>query len=180
MGGVPVPVRSSQAGMTLIEVMAVVLIIGLMSSLAILTIPSRDTPAQDVTKTLQRTLQSVQEEAILLGRPIGLDITEEGAVTVRVYEGGTWVHKRNVPGIERGNVTVRRTGLDLRAIEEDTRQTPRRFGRREVNAKTQTPPPGFISDPTGVSMTALYIIEDNQERYELEVADTGAVLVRAR
>ena len=64
--------------MTLVEVMVVVFIIGLTSSLGILTMPERADPAERATDDFARDVRQVADRAILTGRVQGIDLTDEG------------------------------------------------------------------------------------------------------
>ncbi len=69
-----------QTGFTLLEVMLVALLLGMVATTVVLTIPSTD-PRQKLTREADRMIglmQLAQDEAILSGRELGMEITETG------------------------------------------------------------------------------------------------------
>ncbi|MEM6535088.1 MAG: type II secretion system protein [Pseudomonadota bacterium] len=164
--------------MTLIEVMAVVMIIGLTSSLVLLTVPSRKSAAQEAAESISQAVISLQEQAIVLGRPLGIDISENGALTLHTFERGVWAVDRAYPAPPRGDVSVRRADIAIGLLDDDDDETESL--REATETVRSVDPPDFISDPTGMSMTAIYLIEDASQTFEVEVAENGEVHVRER
>lgn len=166
--------------MTLIEVMAVVLIIGLTSSLVLLTVPSRKSAAQEAAEAISQTMISLQEQAIVLGRPLGIDIAENGEMTVHSYVRGAWSIEDVYPAGSRGGVSVRRTDIAIGLLDDDDDDDERESLSEAIASTQVVDPPAFISDPTGMSMTAIFLIEDRSQTFELEVAENGEINVRKR
>ena len=70
--------RSSERGMTIVEVLMVVFIIGLAAGIVTLTIPQRPTEEQAGAQAFARVLREAQDQAILSGQPLGLKLSENG------------------------------------------------------------------------------------------------------
>ena len=62
--------------MTLVEVMAVLFIIGLTAGLVTLTLPQRPTDEQASAQAFARILRDAQEQSILAGQPVGLKLDD--------------------------------------------------------------------------------------------------------
>ena len=71
--------RSSQRGFSLLELMVVIFIIGLLSGVAVLTLPSKDGGAllQEQRFKLLGSLRSARAEAVFSGRSLGLAWQQE-------------------------------------------------------------------------------------------------------
>jgi len=118
------------AGFTLIEVMMVLLIIGLMSTAVLLTVPDKKPAAQDFTEKLVRDLNLASQNSLISGEPTGFGLTRDGYV-IYAYEDEHWSQRlvKNWPE----NVSVR--------FEKDRR-------RLELPRK---PLPVIVFEPTGRS-----------------------------
>lgn len=74
----PSPRRRSEAGFTLVELMVVLVIMGLMASVAVLAVGRRQPSLAKVADQFGARLVRAKEEAILTNRPVGVRITSQG------------------------------------------------------------------------------------------------------
>lgn len=79
----------SDAGLSLIEIMVALFIVGLASSFVVLSLPRSPTPLIEVRVILERLFEDQRVEAILGGVPRGL-LIEDHEVSVLVFRGGEW------------------------------------------------------------------------------------------
>ena len=66
------------AGMTLVEVMMVIFIIGLATTVAVITLPPREAAEARMLRQVETALGQAQDRAVLTGEVIGLQQTEAG------------------------------------------------------------------------------------------------------
>lgn len=81
--------RSSQAGFTLLEVLTVVFIMGLVTSLVVIALPEPEQDLQTEARRLERTIDQLQDRAILTGAVHALDLTASNYQVTR-WQAGTW------------------------------------------------------------------------------------------
>ncbi|MDX1654486.1 MAG: type II secretion system minor pseudopilin GspH [Candidatus Competibacteraceae bacterium] len=72
------PFPRPMGGFTLLEVMVTMLLIGIVTGFAVLTIPQRASPVEEESRRLQALLDLARQEAILRGRPRGVRFNETG------------------------------------------------------------------------------------------------------
>jgi general secretion pathway protein H len=82
--------RSLESGFTLIEILMVVFIIGLSSSLVIMSLPERVSGLQQDAFVLQRDVDALANRAILTGIPHALEFNGR-AYEGRAHQAGKWV-----------------------------------------------------------------------------------------
>ena len=73
----------TQAGMTLVEVMAVLFIVGLTAGIVTLTLPENPSDEEASAQAFARVLTDAQDRAIMTGQPVGLNLTERGYMLVQ-------------------------------------------------------------------------------------------------
>ncbi|MEO1642402.1 MAG: GspH/FimT family pseudopilin [Pseudomonadota bacterium] len=158
MDGLLAHTRRSELGMTLVEMMAVVFIIGLATSLVVVTMPERADPAERAADAFTRDVRQVADRAILTGRVQGLDIHDDGYTAVQLRQ-GDWVEQ------PRAKARVSNKALDLRVR-----------GLAEVAEGV----PELVFDPTGVNDPVEVEMRMGRARYVLTVAADGEVTREAR
>ncbi|MEM8616808.1 MAG: GspH/FimT family pseudopilin [Pseudomonadota bacterium] len=148
----------ADAGMTLVEIMVVVFIIGLASTLVVLNLPRGASPAQRAAEGLQTQLIRWQDQAILSGAPIGL-VVEEERYSAAIWRRGDWQ--------AFGPVT---------ALERQLRLTPEDIETQLAAANG----PSIVFDPTGVTPSARFRLAGQGEVFIISLTDDGDVRVEAR
>ncbi|MEM8988539.1 MAG: type II secretion system minor pseudopilin GspH [Pseudomonadota bacterium] len=81
--------RVKTAGFTLIEVMAVVFIMGLMAGVVVLSMPREDTTLKDAARRFAADVKHAADESIVGGRTVGLSVDDRG-YAFYLYEAGDW------------------------------------------------------------------------------------------
>lgn len=78
------------AGMTLVEVMLVIFIMGLVTSVAVMTLPPRETQQERAVRKVETVLRDAQDRSVLTGEIIGIQPTENGIELVS-WTGEEWL-----------------------------------------------------------------------------------------
>lgn len=81
--------RSRSRGFTLLEVLVVMMIIGVVISLAVLSIKSDDQTLEEEARRLQALINLTGQEAILQSKEFALEFTDDGYDFV-VFDGKKW------------------------------------------------------------------------------------------
>jgi len=143
---------SRQAGMTLVEVMAVLFIVGLTAGLVTLTLPQRPSEEQASAQAFARILREAQDQAIMAGQPVGLKLNDQGYALVQ------WRRDFWRP---QGKAVI----------------LPQRM---EISAQTEKPPgpeswPEIVFDPTGIVQPAEFQLRARGVRIDISLAESGEV-----
>ena len=151
-----------QRGMSLIEVMVVVFIIGLSAGIVVVTLPASKGPALQAAEAFAETIAEAQEQAIMTGHPVGLRFTEDGYALTR-WRQGAWMSNRSPITLQRA--------VDIRLRSEI-----------EADRDTERPEdwPDLIFDPTGINTALEFRISARSERIDVFVLETGEVQVETR
>lgn len=150
--------RRNEAGMTLVEVMVVLFIIGLASTVVVLTLPAQDSQARRTADDIAQTLQVAQDRAILTGNTVGL-ILGKAQIKTSIWRDGVWVTDRQT--------------LDLPSAVD-----VRYLGQRDGEQSTDLPT--LLFDPTGVNTDIQFSIDGPSEAIELTFTAFGEVQIEAR
>lgn len=146
-----------QAGMTLVEVMAVLFIIGLTAGLVTLTLPERPSEEQASAQAFARVLREAQDHAIMAGQPVGLKLNERGYT---LYQ---WRREGWRP--QTGGAVLPR-GVDI-TRQSDAPEAPDLW-------------PELIFDPTGIVQPTEFQLRARGVRIDITLAETGEVTLVER
>lgn len=147
----------AQRGMTLVEVMTVLFIIGLTAGIVTLTLPQRPTEEQASAQAFAKLLREAQDQAIFAGQPLGLRLTNNGYTLVQWRQDG-W-RPQGRPEF-------------LPSAMEISLETER--GARPDNW------PELVFDPTGIVQPAEFQLRARGVRIDIRVLETGEVLLVER
>lgn len=148
---------ASQAGMTLIEVLTVVFVVGLMSSIVVLTAPKEAPPERKFTDLLASSLEGAMDRAILSGVPVALRVTEN-AVYLEEWREAGWSR------IDRSENKI--SGRFVAQMIEPIRGEDEKAG--------------LVCDPTGWVSPAFFRVTGRKERWDIIVQESGEVLREER
>jgi len=146
-----------QAGMTLVEVMTVLFIIGLTAGIVTLTLPDRPTEEQASAQAFARVLREAQDQAIMSGQPVGLKLNDQGYALFQ-WRRETWR--------PYGSAVVLPRRMDISA------QTAKRDGPENW--------PEIIFDPTGIVQPAFFQLRASGVRIEISLEESGEVTLVER
>ena len=153
-----VKARRRTRGMTLVEVMLVVFIIGLVSTLVVLTMPQRPTPERRAAQSVSALLYQAQDRAILTGQPVGLEIDEAG-YGLAVWDGAEWASLASDKTWPEG-VTIERIGETVSAHPDHW--------------------PDVLLDPTGIQAPASFRLRGRYEILDMVLREGGDVQIETR
>ncbi len=151
------PDRSSERGMTIVEVLMVVFIIGLAAGIVTMTIPQRPTTEQATAQAFGRLITEAQDQAILSGQPIGLFVTDKAYGLVQ-WRRGQWRAYTRPASLPR----------QIEITEEDAQQTaPEGW-------------PDLVFDPTGIVQPTEFNLRGRGVRIDISLLETGEVQFETR
>jgi type II secretion system protein H len=158
--------RSSQAGVSLVEVLAAVAIIALLSGAVVVYWASGSGPARDAADRLALRLSEAREHVLVTGETLGFaaDIDGTGWRFYR-FRDGVWTVVEDHPALQ-----PERLGAQARLrITEGA--LPRREGETDLLA------PEVLFDPGGFDAPFAYELRDREGRIYVRRTDAGAVQV---
>ncbi len=147
----------TQKGMTLVEVMTVLFIIGLTAGIVTLTLPQRPTEEQASAQAFAMVLKDAQEQAIFAGQPLGLKLSDSGYALVQWRQDG-W------RPIGRPDFLPR-----AMQITYETEERPRPDGWPEI-----------VFDPTGIVQPAEFQLRARGVRIDISLTESGEVVLVER
>lgn len=144
-------------GMTLVEVLAVLFIVGLMTGLAVLTVPRSAPPERQFATLLVETISTASDRAILMGSPVVVHV-DNNEITLDDWQDGQW---NEVPQFS--------AKLSGRFVTQQIEPSLDEKSRNKL-----------VCDPTGIVTQAVYRITGRQERWDVLVDEDGGVRLEAR
>lgn len=106
-----------EAGYTLVEIMAVMVIIGLMTSAVVLTLPKDKAVVNVYAEDLVRDINGAAQASLLSGKMAALGVSEK-AYAIYAYEDDAWVSKREGDWPDGVFVTFEKDKAELQLTEE--------------------------------------------------------------
>ncbi|MEQ9315404.1 MAG: prepilin-type N-terminal cleavage/methylation domain-containing protein [Henriciella sp.] len=85
----PRPAHLAQKGFTLVEVLLVVFIMGLVTTVAVMTLPERQDPYERALSEVQGTVDAIRDRSIMTGEVLGIAIREDRLEVVN-WTGNEW------------------------------------------------------------------------------------------
>ena len=151
------PSVSGQSGMTLVEVMLVVFIVGLVAGIAVMTLPDRPDPREKAVKDLGSAVRDIQDMSILTGDTYALRAAD-GAISLMRWDGFDW----------------QETGRSLAELPDGvdvTLQRPDERSRQDRNTSRM-----LVFDPLGASEPADIVISYAGFSQTLSIQPDGEVV----
>lgn len=147
---------SRQAGMTLVEVMLVVFIVGLVAGVVVMTLPARQDPHEKAADDLGRAIRDIQDMSILTGETFAL-LASEDTVSLQKWDGFEWQPAGR-------KLTSLPEGVDIQLLHPDKR--PGQDGKRGRM---------LVFDPLGVTEPANVVISYGMFQQTLRIEPDGEV-----
>jgi general secretion pathway protein H len=164
----PMSATGTKAGFTLVEMLVVLVIMGLLSSAVVLTMPVGGGSLRDDARALAAKAQLAAQESIITGAPTGLLVTPEGYAFYRL-QAGQWTEWTGERAFQR---KVFRPG-----VVADLRRTGNAAPRSAAPKVKITP--SVVFDPTGVVAPFSVSLVEKSETYVISNNDRGEVAVHA-
>jgi len=109
--------RKKDLGFTLVEMMAVLLIISLMTGVVLLSAPRGDASGKSRSQDMLRSLLQASEDSIVKGQPQAFGLSEE-AYLFYEFTDGEWVVKTQTDWPEDLTVTFYKDDIEIDIPEE--------------------------------------------------------------
>jgi len=148
---------SKQDGFTLVELMSVLVIIGLLTSAVVLTLPNQQPTLRSYGETLVQDLNAASQSGLLTGKSAALGLSDEKAA-VMTYETGDWTVIQTYPFPE--NVSV--------VYEVDN---------QKIHLKEDIIPLAMF-EPTGLATAFTLSLSDFDTTLVLESVGDGRVVIQ--
>ena len=156
----------AQRGMSLIEVMVVVFIIGMSAGVVVMTLPTPKSAAVQAADQFARDITEAQERAFMTGLPVALKLTETGYGVLNWKQTG-WSPE--------GPETVLDRTLEIRMRHDAP-------GPAQPDYPTEWPEdwPQIVFDPTGVNAPLAFRLTGRVDQVDIMISQTGEVLIDTR
>ena len=163
--------RRAQQGLTLVELLVVLVVMALIGAVAVATLPPPVTEAERAARRLAARVPGLVDEAIISARPLGLDADTDG-LKVFTYEAEGWTPRaaEAMPHDLRLDLTPAEEVLPPDPPPTGTLLVYRPPGARE--AEPAPPPPPVTVSPTG-EVTPFVLEVEGRERWLVRVDASG-------
>lgn len=168
--------ENREAGFSLTELLVVVFIIGLMSTLVLVSLPQQATSLEREAERLERSLSQAAREAIVRGEPVAWSLTPQGASRFEAYRLGEWIGLGAVHRLEAADmeVSVEHLGLAL------SHSTPAGTAKRARSGETDSFARSVIFYPAGEATPARIRFRQGFDEIRLDVDAGGHVTRQAQ
>lgn len=157
---------SGQCGFSLVELLVVIAIVGLLSAVAVLTVPLPGGAARDEALRFAARAQVAAQESIISGKPIGLSVDDEAYRFYR-FRTGKW---QPIEGY--ASLATVRWDEDLSITVQPQMPAP----DPATDAQQQKPnAPGIIFSPIGVVTPFRVAVASGPQRYVVATTPQGAI-----
>jgi general secretion pathway protein H len=162
----PTSATGINRGFTLVEMLMVLVIIGLLSSVVVLTVPMGSASLRDEARVLAARLKLAAQESVMRGAATGALISPEGYAFYRL-QNGKWIEVTDERAFAR---QVWRKGV--------TAETARTANMTSAVSDKKVIVPNVVFDPTGLSSTFSIALSAQSERLTVTANDKGEVVIR--
>lgn len=168
--------RVEQAGFSLIEMLVVVFIIALASTVVVLNMPSASSVSTQQAEDLARDLQRASRESIASGEPLGLT-TDGGTYMFLRYRDDVWsVHSEATALNDAGATAFQRTTMEINPLGDVVKDEDR---ARRNQDETDQPglKPGLIFYPVGETTGAEILIQGPRGVVRITVEENADIRI---
>jgi general secretion pathway protein H len=164
----PTSATGNDRGFTLVEMLVVLVIIGLLSSVVVLTVPMGSASLRDDARVLAARLKLASQESVMKGAATGALISPEGYAFYRL-QNGKWIEVTDERAFAR---QVWRKGVAVETLR--AANAPSVSASRDKKAVV----PNVVFDPTGMTTPFSISLAAQGERWSVTDTANGEVVVR--
>ncbi|MEL6365044.1 MAG: GspH/FimT family pseudopilin [Pseudomonadota bacterium] len=166
----PISATGNKArGFTLLELLVVLVLLGLVGGAVMLTIPTGESEVRKEAREIALRLRAASEEAIVSGRPVGLDIDGTG------WRFATYAERAWYP-VAAGPLRPGRFSASAAVIHDGAPVEP--IGEDADGENLTVALPRFLFEETGVAPVLEVRLEDRGEVWIVETDGVGGAEVR--
>lgn len=160
----------SDAGLSLVEIMVALFIVGLASSFVVLNIPRTPTPLEEARRQVEDVLVTSARLAEIAGEPRGLKIRQD-RLEVLVFRDGEWRAPKEFNSLK--DVVW---GEAVRMSRPVDRREARSQREDEEEESLQ---PDIWFDPTGIAEPGYFDLHWKSDRYRFTIDRSGGLDVQS-
>ena len=161
----------SEAGLSLIEIMAALFIVGLTATFLYASVPSGKTPVETARISLTQQLMAAEKLARTTGEPYGVRL-EQNSSTLMVFRRGEWTEASHIYGLSHVDIP------DPLSLEKTSKTANQSRSRLSEDDETDMPQMWF--DPTGIAQAEPYSLMAGSDEYTLTIEPGGDIDVSKR
>lgn len=145
---------TKEAGFTLVEILSVLVVIGLMSSVVILSMPHPKSDLDKQAEQLSIQLNALAQDGLISGSVTAAGFSEDG-YTLYAFENSEWAERASAQWQESYRMTLTRGSA-----------------RIDLPKKSD---PIILFQPTGLSTPFEFTLEDRETKYALTTSGGGRI-----
>lgn len=147
-------ITAKESGFTLVEILCVLVVIGLMSSVVVLSIPQPKSELDKQAARLSGQLNALAQDGMISGSVTAVGFSKEG-YTLYEFENSEWAEKSEGEWQDSYRLTLTRASAKL--------------------DMPKTTEPIILFQPTGLSTPFELMLSDSETQYTLKTAGDGRV-----
>ena len=162
----------SDAGLSLVEIMVALFIVGLTTSFVVISLPRANQPLERFKTDLTRQLETLRTLSVTTGEPFGVELDDNTSRAI-VFRRGEWIETGVIGELSR---VIAPEDVDFDLLEEPRRQ----FEKSRILNDDETDPiiPDIWFDPSGIATTQdLAIRTETDDDHLISFSRTGRVNV---
>ncbi len=109
--------RDKQAGFTLVEILTVLVIIGLMASAVVMTLPREKPAIYAQSEALVTVLNGAAQNSLITGRPHALAMSKT-AFAIYDFQDGEWLEVKSLPRPDGVKAELRKNNLAIKLTDD--------------------------------------------------------------
>lgn len=161
----------SEAGLSLVEIMAALFIVGLTATFLYTSVPSGKTPIETARISLEQQLKAARKLSRTTGEAYGLRL-EPNHSTLMVFRRGAWTEADHIYDLSRVDLPE---NLRLERLSKTANESRSRLSEDEI-----TDFPQIWFDPSGIAEAQPYSLKTGTGEYALMVEPSGEIDVSKR